>query len=118
MLENISKKFNQCPACGSKKRFFETLCRELIDRNLAPHDFTYSFQLLGGNVTCPQKEAGYPIGTEVPGFQLRTDVCLDCGCVYAVQLEARPVKKQLPPARIITPNKTPMPPFMNNPRMS
>lgn len=49
---------------------------------------------------CPQ------CGSEAPGFGIMTDVCIGCGCIYAIDLTRIDKKKSLPPAQIIPPGKS------------
>ena len=55
-------------------------------------------------IKVPAKEA-IPIGSEVPGYGIMTDVCMDCGCVYATDLTRNDVKKSIAPAQAIPPNR-------------
>ncbi len=97
MNKNFNRDFTNCPACGSTDRFFEQLGQELIDRKLTGDKWYFSYESRSGPVVDQTKEPAYPIGTEVPTFGITTDVCMDCGCMYAIHLGRGDVKKPAPP---------------------
>lgn len=112
-MEPINKQFTQCPNCGSESRFCETLANELKRAGFARKEWKYGFDFRQGVVVDQAKEKAIPIGSEVPGFQITTDICIDCGIVYAVDIKSYPVKKQLPPPKIQLPGQG-----FNDPRFS
>ena len=97
--------FDQCPVCGSTKRFGESLANEIRERGLASEDFRFYVTIHQGAVVDKSKERSIPIGSEFPVLIACTDICLDCGTLYAVQLQRDTVKKTLVvPPRPMGPN--------------
>ncbi len=58
-----------------------------------------------GVVVDQAKEAAIPIGSEMPLFNFKTDICMNCGCVYALDITRGSVKKSISPQPIQTPNR-------------
>ena len=112
----ISKQFTQCPNCGSEQRFCETLANELKKKGFAREEWTFSYETRQGAVLDKAKEADIPLGSEVPAFNITTDICLDCGTFYAIKLKSGSVTKQVTPPKIIMPGQEPQ--FGNDPRFS
>ena len=109
-MENTEKKFEACPVCGSKERFFETLAKQLKELGYAREDWGFYFNSISGVVLDKAKEASIPMGAEVPGFEVYTDICLDCGTIYAVRLVSGEAKKAVIPPKITLPGQD-IPPF-------
>jgi len=86
MEKNFRETFTSCPCCGSEERFFEQLANELKERGIARPDWSFHLDLKRGVVLDPAKEASIPIGSELPGFEFATDICIKCGCIYATEL--------------------------------
>ena len=105
MDKNFHRTFTKCPCCGSEDRFLEQLGNELKDRGLARDEWNFHLDIRQGVVVDQTKEAAIPIGSEVPGFGLMTDICMDCGCIYAIDLTRNDVKKSIAPAQMIPPNR-------------
>ena len=103
MEHEFEKKFDKCPCCGSEERFFEEMGKELKERGLAREEWDFHLDIRQGLVVDQQKEASIPIGSEVPKFGLVTDICLECGCVYAPVLVRTNSKK--PPPLAVPPNR-------------
>lgn len=97
MEKDFNRQFTQCPSCGSDDRFFEQLGQELKDRGLAREEWQMSLAISQGVVVDKVKEAAIPIGSELPGYGYKTDICMDCGCVYAKDIRRTTVKKSLAP---------------------
>ena len=116
-MEPINKQFDQCPNCGSRERFCETLANELKEKGYAGEKWKYGFDFRQGVVIDPTREAAIPIGASVPSFQITTDICLDCGTIYAVDLKSSTVTKSIAPPKIIKPGDN-LPPVGNDPRFS
>jgi len=105
MDKDFSRHFTKCPCCGSENRFLEQLGDELKERGLAREDWAFHLDVREGVVVDQAKEAAIPIGSEVPGYGFITDICMDCGCIYAIQIERRDIKKSLRPSPIVSPNR-------------
>ena len=86
MESNFAKDFKQCPNCGSDQRFMEQLGQELKDRKLAGEETNIYFSQASGTLMDGRKAAFMPIGIMLPGFQVATDICMDCGTIYAVRM--------------------------------
>ena len=114
MGSNFAKDFTQCPNCGSEQRFFEELGKEIKARGLASEDWRQAYDDKQGVVMDPTKDAKLPIGSTVPAFIIITDICLDCGSVYAIHLERHNAQKNIR----LPSNQGRMPPGMNNPQFS
>ncbi len=97
MDKDFHREFKKCPACGSENRFLEELGNELKERGLAREEWIMHLDVREGHVVDQVKEAAIPIGSDVPAFGIITDVCMDCGCIYAGVLQRRDAKKGLPP---------------------
>ena len=117
------REFKKCPACGSEERFFESLSKELKDKGFARPEWNMCLDMKQGAVVDPQKEVVIPIGSEVPGYLFKTDICLNCGTIYAVVLQSGPVKKSIAPVQFV-PNRAQRRqmgreiPHFNNPLLS
>lgn len=111
----INKQFNQCPNCGSSNRLLESLAEELKDKGYARKHWKLGLDFRQGAVVDQSKEATIPIGGKVPSYQITTDVCVDCGTVYAVDIKTGEVTKSLAPPKIIKPGDMPL---GNDPRFS
>ena len=83
MDKDYHRKFDQCPTCGSKERFFESLANELKERGLAGDNFVAGFNSPQQGVVI-DKKFKVPIGSELPGFGIIIDICTECGTVYAI----------------------------------
>lgn len=103
MEHEFEKKFDKCPCCGSEERFFEGMGKEMKERGLAREEWNFHLDVKQGIVVDQQKEASIPIGTEVPQFGYVTNICLECGCVYAPVIVRQNSKK---PAPIAAPRLT------------
>ena len=105
MDKDFHRTFTKCPCCGSEDRFLEQLGNEMKDRGLAREEWSFHLDVRQGAVVDPAKEAAIPIGSEVPGYGIITDVCMECGCIYAVDLTRNDVKKSIVPQQMIPPNR-------------
>lgn len=103
MEKDFHREFTKCPQCGSEDRFFEQLGDELRERGLAREDWEFHLQTESGVVVDKSREAAIPIGSELPGFGFRTDICMDCGSMYAIDLTRMDVKKSLPSVQSVPP---------------
>lgn len=105
MDKDFTRQFTKCPCCGSENRFFEQLGNELKERGLAREEWNFHLDVKEGVVVDRSSEAAIPIGSEVPSYGMMTDVCMDCGCMYAIDLTRMSVKKPPPPPQMILPNR-------------
>lgn len=86
MDKDFQATFTKCPCCGSGQRFFEQLANELKDMGLARPEWRMFYDIKQGAVVDNSKSILLPVGVEIPGFGIATDICMDCGCVYAFDL--------------------------------
>ncbi|KKN54539.1 hypothetical protein LCGC14_0591310 [marine sediment metagenome] len=105
MEKDFHKEFSNCPSCGSEDRFLEQLGNELKERGLARPEWSFHMDVRQGVVLDPTKEAALPIGSEIPGYAFKTDICMGCGCIYATDITRADLKKQVMPPQIIPPNR-------------
>ena len=105
MDKDFKRQFTKCPCCGGEDRFLEQLGNELKARGLAREDWNFHLDVKQGVVVDPTKAEAIPIGSEVPSYGYMTDICMDCGCVYAVDLTRNDVKKTIAPTQMIPPNR-------------
>ena len=105
MDKDFHRTFTKCPCCGSEDRFLEQLGKDLKDRGLAREEWNFHMEVRQGIVVDPTKEAAIPIGSEIPGYGFITDICMDCGCIYAIDLTRNDVKKSIAPAPPMMPNR-------------
>ena len=99
MEENFAKKFDKCPACGSPDRFCEQLTEVAKERGLARPEWNLFMDMRDGAVLDPNKAVIIPIGAKVPAYHIATDICMECGNVYAVELATQEavIRAQEPP---------------------
>jgi len=105
MDKEFTRRFTKCPCCGSEDRFCEQLGNELKERGLAREEWNFRLDVKEGVVVDKAKADAIPIGSEVPSYGIMTDVCMDCGCMYAIDLTRMDVKKPPPPPSVLLPNR-------------
>lgn len=115
-MEPINIQFNQCPNCSSEQRFCETLADELKRLGYAREKWKYGYDFRQGVVTDPHKETTIPIGGKVPSYQITTDICMNCGTIYAVSLVSGMVTKSIAQPKLFKPGEDM--PLGNDPRFS
>ena len=86
MDKDFNKTFTQCPNCGSPDRFMESLGQELKDRKIANDKLQTFFSQVQGTLLDQRMTDRIPIGSSLPGFIVATDICTECGTIYAVKL--------------------------------
>ena len=113
MEKHFHKEFKQCPCCGCEDRFFEQLAQTLKDRGLARKEWHFHKEMKQGVVMDQTKVDAIPIGSEIPGYGFKTDICMNCGCVYATDLTRNDAKKSVDVSHVIPPHggKLPLQPF-------
>ncbi len=97
MDKELMKEFKHCPCCDSEERFFEELVKEVKERGIARKEWNMHLVVGSGVVVDPAKQDLIPIGSEVPSFGYATDICMVCGCIYAVGISRSNVKKSVAP---------------------
>ncbi len=120
---DYKKEFPKCPVCALREELAEILgkpdlklgdgrskfCADLAEmskeRGLASKDFRFHFQYLTGIAVEPKEAEKAAVGAEAPSYIIGTDICPDCGCVYASTLTSGDEKKPPPPTQLVTPNR-------------
>jgi len=80
------KRFDKCPACGSKNRYLEGMANQLKVRGIARKEWTFCKETKTGAVLDEATASKIPIGSKVPAYSFDTDICSECGCIYALKL--------------------------------
>ena len=93
------REFTKCPACGGENKMFEQMGKEIIERGLSKEDMKFYYDMKSNALANQDILNKLPIGSEIPAFAIATDICLDCGCIYAVRLERTNAKKGLAPVQ-------------------
>ncbi len=86
MDKHFSVQFTQCPNCASPLQFLNELTKELKDRGMARPQFQMRYDNRQGPVFDERMTTIMPIGISLPGYRVVTDICMDCGTIYAVEL--------------------------------
>ena len=86
MEKDFRKKFDLCPVCGSDRQFLKELGDELKERGLARPEWNMRYDSRQGIVFDQDRQTIFPIGISLPGYYIMTDICMDCGTVYAVEM--------------------------------
>lgn len=101
MDKDFRVEFSSCPACGSDQQFLKELGKELVERGLARPDFAQRYEMRTGVIADQNKTVLIPIGIKLPGYHIVTDICMNCGTMFAVELrriegttQAAPMNKQ------------------------
>lgn len=123
MDKDFHKEFTKCPVCALREelaailgkpelklgdgsgRFLEQLGNELKARGLARKEWNFHLDVRRGVVLDKTKADAIPIGSEVPSYGIITEICMDCGCAYAIDITRGDVKKSIAPAQQIPPNR-------------
>lgn len=80
--------FEKCPCCGSDDLAVTGLVKEALERKLTQPGTEPSLQTLGASgvsMTSPMLIAGM----RVPVVEVFTEVCCNCGCMFARKIEFR-----------------------------
>ena len=104
---NTKYQYVKCPACGSKKRHYEKVSEKAAEADLAKPGFLVPFNYDSRVVAEKMKLDIAPIGTGAPSITTATEVCMDCGCVYAVMVITGKAEKTLAkePPKIFLPGQ-------------
>lgn len=111
--------YDKCPACGSNRRFFERLTKEAIADKQAMDNFRLFYGVTEGVAVDDRMQKKLPYDTKSQGYVVLTDICEDCGCIYAVELRTDLViKKFIPNIQLPGGMSRKHPPQANNPYTS
>lgn len=104
------QEFGKCPVCSAKwfglwwwwrkllktlrltargpgQRFFETITNELKAEGRVPQDWNMYWDLRTDAIFPPKKLPLLPMGSVVPAFRAVSDICQECGSIWAVRLQ-------------------------------
>ncbi len=112
-MENFGKKFDKCPNCSSTNRFCEQLTLEAKEKKRVGLDWRLLMDNRSGAVFDENRAILLPVGSKVPAYHIGTDVCMDCGTIYAIELARKEVMlrtQEIPRGQI--------PPNLGNPSLS
>ena len=115
-MQTHNLEFDQCPNCGSKRQFMAALTKELKELGYARKEWNFYFDSRVGPVVDKAMEGKIPLGSMVPSYLVYTDICMDCGTIYAVKLVSEPMVKALPKPKLFKPGD--LPPGANQPMVS
>lgn len=111
--------FDKCPACGSTNRFFERLTKEAKEDKQGKEDWRLFYQMIDRVVVDNRLAKSLPLGSKVQSYIVFTDICDDCGCVYAMEIRTSIAQKTFVPNLALPGQpRTGHPPFANNPSTS
>jgi len=95
MDKDFHRTFTKCPCCGGEDRFMEKLGEELKAKGMAREEWNFHLDIKQGVVIDSAMANSIPIGSEVPGYGFMTDICMDCGCIYAIDLLRNDAKSRI-----------------------
>ena len=88
--------FTKCPGCGSERRYFEEILKDLQEADIIDKQVEcFDFQLQQGIAVSQEKITSLPFGTELPAFKRIWDTCCECGMVYSTRLERTIARKSI-----------------------
>ena len=93
----VVAEFDHCPVCGSTERFVESLANKVKEKGLMREEYNFYFQYIKVPVVDPMMQHLVPVGGSVQAMVIGTDICSNCGCVYAVKLMKGSAQKRMPP---------------------
>lgn len=97
----VIAEFDRCPGyrevegvlqpCGSTRRFAGEVTKEQREKGAIGEGLRYGLYQIGGPILDPRKVNQMLLETMVPVTLALLDVCMDCGCVYAIRLERQEI---------------------------
>ena len=81
------KRFESCPSCGSTGKFGEIETVEEIKKGNLPKDSRTAIMLSKTMIFNPQDSKVLLFRREVPVLIGVFDVCVNCGCLYCVEMQ-------------------------------
>lgn len=75
---NLEKEFNKCPCCGSTRTVSDEVIK--MDKVKQPPNAKFGTELKSSALVNPATMAGR---LTVPVLNVVTDICFDCGAIYA-----------------------------------
>jgi hypothetical protein len=82
-MDNKHREFKTCPVCSSSKRLFETLAQAGRDKGTVNKEAKMAFGGARGSVFDQARASMILVGSTAPVYDVKTDICMECGCVYA-----------------------------------
>ncbi len=68
------------------------------DRKIARPEWTMCLDSKEGAVADQTKMAALPVGSKLPAYRYKTDICMECGCIYAINISRSEATVGLKPA--------------------
>ncbi len=91
--KHLAKEFPKCPCCGAESPLVQQMVEEAKAAGMARQDWKAYFQAHQGMVLDQNRAILMPIGATVDaGYQVLTDICTECGCIWAVGVYRMPVR--------------------------
>jgi len=98
--QGIIARFDTCPNCGSTRRLAGSVAEEENERLGKTDDpIVYGLYQMSGAIIVQSRQKHLIHGMKAPIVIAVTDVCLDCGTLYAVQLQRGEATAGLPPQK-------------------
>ena len=104
MDKDFNRTFDCCPNCGSDLRFLEQLELEVKERGLARPEWRARYEVRQGVIMDSDRTIMLPIGVKLPGYYITTDICMDCGTLYATELRRLEAQTKAMPTGGLTPD--------------
>ncbi len=99
------KTFDKCPCCGSEHQFFGDIVKRMKEQGLVKDDWNFCYDQRTGPVASEQMLKVLAQGSKIPSYFFKTDICSDCGCIYATKLIEGVAEKR---PQIVLPTNIPM----------
>lgn len=80
---NTIYKYDKCPACKSKKRHYEDISGKAVEMGLAPDGYLVAYLYDNRPIGDETKLKVAKMGEQAPFITSATEICKDCGNVYA-----------------------------------
>ncbi len=123
MAGEYETKFDKCPVCklreelaeilgkpelnigSGESRFLESIGNIMKELGFARPDWNFHMSAHEGVAIDPQNKKVIPVDSSIPGYKFTTDICADCGCIYAKVVKLHDVKVVPPPPNIVVPGQ-------------
>jgi len=87
MDEKFLIEFPTCPNCGCEETFMNEVSELLKKKGWVKPEMKAFFDIKEGTLIDPSRLATIPVGSNIPGFQIASDICVQCGTFYAKSLK-------------------------------
>ena len=86
-----------------QKRHYEDVCEKAVKAGVARHGYLVPLGYDSRPILESVAEATIPVGASVPSITSATEICMDCGCVYAPMVIISKAKKIVAPTKLWKP---------------